>query len=339
MRRDTASLVRCPRCEAEGQCTVQVQIEDAVEVVSGILVCGACGAEFSIERGCCDLIVSPTDAVQSEQDAQGRIESEGRRDALARGDDPDDIDALRTFVQGLPDGYADTEEHAPAVRDVIERLAPQPGETVLDLGAGNGWTTAMLADRGCHAVASDVSTLYLPRGRFFAEAGRVFDRVLADMTTIPLVSNGFDAVFANSAIHHSADLAKTAREIARVLKPGGRGAFVNEPVVGPFERRRRERFGRIEREQGFNENVYDTREWRAAFTAAGLDVRFTIADAGIEEKVRRRMDRPEYASPLKQAALTLLARRGLRNACLGGLRAPLLWFYPFNVVIWLRKRT
>ena len=45
----------------------------------------------------------------------------------------------------LPIGYGQTNSQPYTVRLMLEWLDPQPGEKILDVGSGSGWTTALLA--------------------------------------------------------------------------------------------------------------------------------------------------------------------------------------------------
>ena len=46
--------------------------------------------------------------------------------------------------QALQIGYGQTNSQPTTVRDMLQLLAPQPGDRVLDVGCGSGWTTALL---------------------------------------------------------------------------------------------------------------------------------------------------------------------------------------------------
>lgn len=45
----------------------------------------------------------------------------------------------------LPIGFGQTNSQPSTVRRMLQWLSPQPGDTVMDIGSGSGWTTALLA--------------------------------------------------------------------------------------------------------------------------------------------------------------------------------------------------
>ncbi len=337
MRTPLLAILRCPSCLAEASLALGEQSANTIEIDTGELECAQCKQRFSILHGCCDLCPKPSATAVQERAAQQVIEDR----TLAASPDYADLvrndDRMRAFMQSLPEGYADMAEQAPVVRYALDKLAPRAGEVALDVGAGMAWTTAMLADRGCRAVAMDISTLYLPRSRFLVSESRYFDRLLADMTSFPVASTGFDIVFANAALHHSPDLGATFREIARVLKPGGRAVFVNEPVVGRFERKRVAAFGKEESADGINEHIYRVHEWRALATKAALDLRFEISPAGISEKIIARKKASSTLTLGRRVAFAILDRPALRSALIAAAGPIALALYPFNVVMWVQK--
>jgi len=103
---------------------------------------------------------------------------------------------------------------------VLDLLAPQAGERILDLGCGDGVLTAELVARGCVVVGVDASAAQVEAARDRGLDARVMsgERLAFDAE--------FDAVFSNAALHwmHAADAVIAG--VRRALRPGGR--FVGE---------------------------------------------------------------------------------------------------------------
>ena len=59
---------------------------------------------------------------------------------------PDDMKDLAEFNEALPIGFGQTISQPLVVAFMIELLDPQPGDKILDIGSGSGWTTALLAE-------------------------------------------------------------------------------------------------------------------------------------------------------------------------------------------------
>jgi len=59
---------------------------------------------------------------------------------------PDDIKDLAELNEALPIGYGQTISQPLVVAFMIELLDPQPGDKILDVGSGSGWTSALLAE-------------------------------------------------------------------------------------------------------------------------------------------------------------------------------------------------
>ena len=104
---------------------------------------------------------------------------------------------------------------------VVELLAPEPGERILDLGCGDGVLTKKLAELGCDVVGVDAGPDMI---RVARELG--LDAHVVDGHELAF-EREFDAVFSNAALHWmKRDPDAVVAGVARALKPGGR--FVGE---------------------------------------------------------------------------------------------------------------
>lgn len=131
-----------------------------------------------------------------------------------------------SYLDGL---LAKTSEHYAGYVDTVQRCA-RPGSRVLDLGAGVGVSTSLLAER-FRAVAIDVSWLFLKEGRNRQACPA---RVAADAECLPFASASFDVVGAFELIEHVSDVSATLAEADRVLKPGGLIVVVSPNLLSPL---------------------------------------------------------------------------------------------------------
>lgn len=103
----------------------------------------------------------------------------------------------------------------------------RPGEVVVDLGCGGGLDIFLAAPKvGAEgrAIGIDMTPEMIERARRNAEKGG-FTNVefhLANIDKLPLPDNSVDCVISNCVINLAPDKQAVFREIARVLKPGGR---------------------------------------------------------------------------------------------------------------------
>ena len=122
---------------------------------------------------------------------------------------------------------------------LLDRIPWSGNEQVLDVGCGRGLLLTGAARRLVSGRATgidiwqaeDLSGNSLEAALENARREGVADRVVvqtADMRTLPFPDSTFDVVVSNAAIHnlyHAEDRAQAIREIARVMKPGGRAVI------------------------------------------------------------------------------------------------------------------
>lgn len=120
-----------------------------------------------------------------------------------------------------PEGYA---RNARFVADlgapVLNLLAPQAGERILDLGCGDGPLTLKIKDAGCEVTGVDSSAEQIEAAKALGLDAHVADGEALDF------GPEFDAVFSNAALHWMKRPDRVIAGVWRALRPGGR--FVAE---------------------------------------------------------------------------------------------------------------
>ena len=101
-------------------------------------------------------------------------------------------------------------------------------ERVLDVAAGNGNATLAAARRGCAVTSTDYVPGLLDLGAERAQAERLdvaFE--VADAEALPYADASFDAVLSTFGVMFAPDHRKSASEMLRVCRPGGRIGLAN----------------------------------------------------------------------------------------------------------------
>ncbi|MCW5623713.1 MAG: class I SAM-dependent methyltransferase [Burkholderiales bacterium] len=102
------------------------------------------------------------------------------------------------------------------------------GERVLDVAAGNGNATLAAARRFAQVTSTDYVPTLLEKGRQRAEAeGLNVHFEVADAEALPYGDASFDVVLSTFGVMFAPDQARAAREMLRVVRPGGRIAMAN----------------------------------------------------------------------------------------------------------------
>ncbi len=101
-------------------------------------------------------------------------------------------------------------------------LQLKAGDRVLDLAAGTGVSTVELARSGARAVACDFSIGMLQAGRSIKKRRRAVPFVAGDAMALPFLDDSFDAAVISFGLRNVADVGAALREMARVVRPGGR---------------------------------------------------------------------------------------------------------------------
>jgi len=116
-------------------------------------------------------------------------------------------------------------DHETWIRPAFEQLGNVRGLNVLDFGCGHGMAAVVLARAGARVTAFDLSGGYIGEAHRRAFANQVdIDFVQADGERLPFADSSFNRIWGNAVLHHlNVDVA--ARELHRVLCPGGLAVF------------------------------------------------------------------------------------------------------------------
>lgn len=111
---------------------------------------------------------------------------------------------------------------------LAEAMDLRAGAKVLDIAAGNGNFTLAAAHRWCNVTSTDYVEALLNRGRLRAEAeGLKVTFQKADAEELPFGDGAFDAVASTFGAMFSPDQGRTASEMLRVCRSGGRIGLAN----------------------------------------------------------------------------------------------------------------
>ncbi len=108
-------------------------------------------------------------------------------------------------------------------RYTVRRAAPKPGDLALDVATGTGRIAQGLAQAGARAVGIDFSLPMMLQGRRAGVGkGQQLYFAGADALRLPFADATFDCVTTGFAMRNVVDIEGAFREMARVVKPGGR---------------------------------------------------------------------------------------------------------------------
>jgi SAM-dependent methyltransferase len=125
--------------------------------------------------------------------------------------------------------YVSSATHASG--EDLERLiavaAPRATDRALDLGCGVGHTLRRIAPLVAFAVGADATIEMMQAGRAGVVDAPNVAFAQTDATALPFGDATFDVATCRLAAHHFTDAATSFREVARVLRPGGRFVLVD----------------------------------------------------------------------------------------------------------------
>jgi SAM-dependent methyltransferase len=263
-------ILRCPFCRSPLQ-----------ERAAG-LECRGCGRAFGRSDDGIPLLLHEElpGAREKLREAEGWLDK-ARSEGWYEPDDA--VDAVLPFVTREL-GWTDLNwlANGHSFQVLLDRyIQGARGLRVLELGAAKAWAARFWLERDCDYVATDIlvdRNIGLGRGAFYGD----FGRVQADGENLPFDDATFDVTYCVATLHHALDLHRMVREMARVTKPHGVVAGLNEGTRGIGRSADNpEQAG--EKELGINEHVHTALAYLGAFMRSGIVV--------------HRMERPDGWAP------------------------------------------
>jgi SAM-dependent methyltransferase len=188
---------------------------------------------------------------------------------------------------------------------LVELTQPQRDWLVLDVSTGAGHTALALAPYVARVVATDLTPEMLGAARTLAGARGITNVEFksADAHALPFDENTFDLVTNRIALHHYPDARKAIHEMARVCKPGGIVALVDnvvppDPPTADY----------INRFETLRDPSHHWAHPSASLEAYFADARLTVV---AREHVKKTMDFEPWAKRMGASQDTMVSLRSM----------------------------
>lgn len=217
----------------------------------------------------------------------------------------------RRFGDSAAD-YAASAVHArgPDLGWLVDAATPHPEAKVLDVGAGAGHAALALSPHVHLTVALDITPEMLGEARLLSRAKNANNLRLVEGTVdkLPVLSGALDIVTCRVAAHHFGAPARAVREMAQVIRPGGRLVLVDNYV--PTCRQLDQFINRLEcLRDPTHVRDHTLSQWTQFMSAAGLRVEIRCLDRmrlDFQDWVRRSRTPTDEVSQLRQLLLSAL---------------------------------
>lgn len=120
-----------------------------------------------------------------------------------------------------PNGWAEIQEcqHRPLWEAMLNTTNVGTKTTLLDVGCGAGWASALAYEYGATVYGIDIAEELLSFAKHRVPNGKF---QVADIQELPFKDNMFDVVFAANSLQYSEDRIATLQEFKRVCKTNGK---------------------------------------------------------------------------------------------------------------------
>ena len=264
MKTTLLNFICCPICHHELTLQEHEVVDD--RVLEGNLSCPHCGENYPVHKGM-PYLISDTNLEQFKAtEREGWVKIWEKKGMYEKADL--ELSHQLPYVGGMWTDVARVFDMA------LQEMNLTGKETILDIGAGQGWASRYFAEKGCTAIALDiVADEKFGLGRSWAimeRANTYFEPLLGDGERLPFPENTFDYVFFCGALHHFVHFERVLAQVYRVLKPGGRIIAAGEPAISLFKTEAEIQALLDEPEEGIVERRPKAYQYKKALVQAGF---------------------------------------------------------------------
>ena len=120
-----------------------------------------------------------------------------------------------------------------ALAHAAQRLKAKPGEQILDVATGTGWSARNVARTGARVTAVDIAPKLLAAAEeLSAHVRPQIEFKLADAERLPFPDGRFDGIISTFGVMFAVNQAQAATELGRVCRKGGRLSLATWPPDG-----------------------------------------------------------------------------------------------------------
>jgi SAM-dependent methyltransferase len=149
----------------------------------------------------------------------------------------EELKARQSQMWGSGPYHRVTETIADIHELVVKRVPPRPGLRWLDVACGTGAVAELAAAAGANVTGVDLAPALIETAKERARTlGLTIDYRIGDCERLELADAAFDVVSSTCGVMFAPDHAASARELARVTRPGGRIALANWTPTGGLAR-------------------------------------------------------------------------------------------------------
>jgi ubiquinone/menaquinone biosynthesis C-methylase UbiE len=224
--------------------------------------------------------------------------------------DQDLRDRVQRHFGATAQDYVTSARHASGggLDQLVELAEPTPESDALDIATGGGHTALALAPHVRHIIASDLTPNMLAAAQAFLTEKGITNATfeIAGAENLPFADDAFDIVTCRVAPHHFSDVQAFCREVARVLRPGGR--FILIDSYAPDDDALDEYINHVEwARDNSHARAWRVPEWEQFIAATGLTIDHVepfVRRFEFEEWTTRTRMSPEAKAELAHYMLT-----------------------------------